>query len=127
MKFSFPMLLSAVCGLGSGILLSWAGAHQWNVAMPAERLAEAVTFFTVSISLTVLLKSRNLSGTGEDAVRTITSLFGAALCFSLVRGEAILLVYSALWFIPGAFLGATLSGILSKRRIRMKSRINNSA
>lgn len=116
MKSPISMTFSAICGFGCGVMVSWSGAHGWNVVLTTGRLAEALTFFVVSAFLSVLMKSLNHSNFAEDVIRAFAFLLGAAFCFSLVRQEANLLVYSSLWAVAGTFLGAAISKVLFKPR-----------
>jgi len=116
MKGSYPHLIVSLFSFFVGFVVTWSGAHQWDVVMPYQRLGEDVLFFVMSaaLSLGFLALTRRSSPVG-DAIRALCLMLGAALCFSIVRQEVTLLVYAALWAPPGTFLGTALGKLFWER------------
>ncbi|PQV62512.1 hypothetical protein B1R32_13125 [Abditibacterium utsteinense] len=111
-KFSYSVFISFVTGL----FVAWPIAHQWASVLPWQRFNNIGLFFGISAVLSVVsLKVLGRVFASYDSIRAICLMLGAALCFSLVRQEVTLLVWPALWALPGTFLGSALGKFWVKR------------
>lgn len=99
-----------------GALLAVPEATSFEVSMPTPRLTAAVTFLCVAVLLSLLQGYWQRKSRSTDAMmRGVGFLVGAALCFGVIRQQATLLVWSALWAVPGSFFGAWFSRFLFER------------
>jgi hypothetical protein len=94
--------LSVVCGA----LLVLPEATRFEVSMPTPRLMAAASFAGTSLVLSLLLTALSRSSRPEEAfIRGFSFILGSIFCFSVVRQQATLMVWSALWSMPGSLLG----------------------
>ena len=116
MKNFFNLLLMSSRGLAVGFAVAWPNATQWDLIANDQRFQSIGLFLSggLLLSLFSVAISKRVWPLG-DAARALGFLLGAALCFSLVRQQATLLVWNSLWGVSGTFFGAALGKILLSR------------